>query len=109
MSLRPKERMITIIEVFRSLGYEPTPHLTWQAGALIRDEWKSQHNDAPPVKDNRRKTNTKGSHCFALYPQSFRPYMELYVKRVWSRAKQKDRNPLIEPDLPGLDEPGLGP
>jgi hypothetical protein len=83
--------MITVLDVFRALHLEPTKQHTWEAGARTRDAWATLTKGHLPPKDNRQKTNQSGSHCFALYPQTFRPYMEAIIRATQPHpARQGD-------------------
>lgn len=62
---------ITVVEVAKALGVEITNDLTWSVGRAVRERWQDLH-DALPPKDLRPKTNGEGSHCFAVYPPSWR-------------------------------------
>jgi hypothetical protein len=62
---------ITVIDVCRALQVEPDPPLTWSVGNLVRGMWERQYG-ALPEKDLRRKTAGGGSHCFAIYPYTWR-------------------------------------
>jgi hypothetical protein len=73
--------MITIIDVFRRLGLAPLKHETWAVGAAVRDRYQEIYG-ALPVKDNRPKTSGAGTHCFALYPESFAPIIEQVIGRM---------------------------
>lgn len=73
--------MITVIDVFRSLGLKPRKEETWAVGAAVRDRYQ-EITGSLPVKDNRPKTNGQGSHCFALYPESFVPIIEQVIGRM---------------------------
>lgn len=74
---------ITIIDVFRELGIETDKHLTWAAGDIAQYEYAERH-ERQPIKDNRRKTNGGGSHCFALYPVEWKPRLIEIVRGVAS-------------------------
>lgn len=79
---------ITVVDVFHDLGLEPIPEDTWSAGAAARNLYEEIVGQPPPL-ELRRKTNGGGSHCFAVYPSSWRPRLEGIVKSVAQvRAKQ---------------------
>ena len=59
--------MITIVQVMRDIGIEPTNELCWSVGNEVRDVWELE-NGRLPFKELRQKTNGPGSHCFAVYP-----------------------------------------
>jgi hypothetical protein len=70
---------ITVIEVIQDMGIEPTKELDWRVGKMMQ-EWFERTFGAPPIKDNRKKTNGTGTHCFALYPEFFRKVIENFVR-----------------------------
>ena len=61
---------ITVPQVFRSKGVNPTNEESWAVGTRIATMYADEYGEQPP-KDNRPKTNGQGSHCFALYPPSW--------------------------------------
>lgn len=64
--------MITIVDVCRDLGVEPTPALTWPVGTAVRQRFEGIYGSLP-YKALRGKTyGNGGSHCFAVYPEEFR-------------------------------------
>lgn len=81
---------ITIVQVCRDLGVEPTPELTWSVGMRVRDLYERRYG-ALPEKDLRPKTNARGSHCFAVYPEHMRPDIARVIKaHAWERRRQGD-------------------
>ncbi len=72
--------MITVIDVCRRIGIEPTSSLTWAVGAIVRDIYERRYG-CLPEKDLRTKTNGPGSHCFAIYPESFASIIECEIRR----------------------------
>jgi hypothetical protein len=48
-------------------------------GAAVAAAWEWQ-TGTPPLKDLRNKKKGPGSHCFALYPEAFRPRIELIIR-----------------------------
>jgi len=63
---------ITVVEVFRDLGVEPEKRATWTVGKAVAKKWRAEKGYEPP-KENRPKTGGGGVHCFAIYPEYFRP------------------------------------
>lgn len=63
--------MITVIDVLREMGIEPSKDLSWKLGIKVCLRYKEVYGQLPP-KDLRPKTCGVGVHCFALYPESFR-------------------------------------
>lgn len=81
---------ITVIDVFRDLDLEPIPEDTWAAGNAVRDLYEATTGHLPP-KALRPKTNETGSHCFAVYPESWREKIEEIVKLVARRRANQLR------------------
>jgi hypothetical protein len=81
---------ITVIDVFRDLDLEPIPEDTWAAGNAARDLYEATTGHLPP-KALRPKTNESGSHCFAVYPASWREELEEIVKLVARRRASQLR------------------
>ena len=75
------ERNITIIDVCEEIGVKPDSWLTWPVGNRIKNLWKDKTGNLPP-KELRKKTNGKGSHCFAVYPLSMKAEIEIAIKDV---------------------------
>ena len=76
------ERMITVMQVFSSLGHNPDPATSWSVGSQVASMYFRRHG-RQPHKDNRRKTNGTGTHCFALYPEGeWRPVIEDVIRRT---------------------------
>lgn len=70
---------ITVIDIMKELGVEITNDLSWSVGADVRALWE-ESNGREPDKELRTKTSGAGSHCFAVYPASFRPEIERVIK-----------------------------
>lgn len=60
---------------------KPVKEETWAVGAAVRDRYQEIYGSLP-VKDNRPKTNGAGTHCFALYPETFEPIIEQVIGRM---------------------------
>lgn len=71
--------MITVIDVIRAMGLQPTKPETWKIGDAVRALYESEVGSLP-VKVLRPKTNEPGSHCFAAYPDEWRPRIEAIVR-----------------------------
>lgn len=69
------DRKITVMQVFAAMGINPNPSVSWSVGSQVATMYANQYGEQPP-KDNRPKTNGQGSHCFALYPYSWREKIE---------------------------------
>lgn len=63
---------ITAIDVFKAKGLEPEPRLTWAVGAAVRERYRDRFGKLP-AKELRTKTAGGGSHCLAVYPESWWP------------------------------------
>jgi hypothetical protein len=61
---------ITVIQVFRALGVEPSPDQSWSVGSRVATAYQRVMNEEPP-KELRQKTSGSGSHCLAVYPSSW--------------------------------------
>lgn len=70
-----------MVDRIKALGYETDKRLSWACGDAVRDEWLRQEGELPE-KALRPKTNSKGTHCFAIYPESFRPVVDALVRRI---------------------------
>lgn len=82
--------MITVIEVFKSMGLEPSPDVTWPVGAAVRDRFLKRYGRLPS-KELRPKTSGHGSHCFAVYPDDWRPLIVDIIKKARAtKAAQSD-------------------
>lgn len=83
-------RGITVIDVIRSMGIEPTPDLSWSVGNAVRTMWERETGELPP-KHLRTKTAGTGSHCFAIYPPAWRDKIAVVIRahRV-EAARQSD-------------------
>lgn len=60
----------TVIDLAQHLKIETSNEAMWELGALVRDRWFSECGKLPN-KDLRKKKNGAGSHCYAVYPESF--------------------------------------
>lgn len=82
--------MITVIDVFRERGIEPESSKTWAVGQMVVQRYKRDFGELPP-KDLGRKTCGVGVHCFAQYPEEYRPVISEMIDRVTSElARQID-------------------
>lgn len=72
---------ITIMQVFSLLGHTPTNEQAWTVGNRMQREYAQEFGEQPP-KDNRPKTTGAGSHCFALYPATWRERIASEIRRV---------------------------
>ena len=79
---------ITVIDVMRDLKIEPTPALTWMVGDAVRNLWVDR-TGMTPEKDLRPKTYDKGSHCFAIYPETLRAEIERIIRTCEGEAARQ--------------------
>jgi hypothetical protein len=87
--LRKIAYFITVIDVIRDMGIETSNGLDWAVGARMARWYKKHHGDCDPVKDNNRKTNGGGSHCFAHYHESYRARIESFVRACQFEAARQ--------------------
>jgi hypothetical protein len=81
---------ITTLEVFHLLGITPTNEQAWSVGNRMQAMYAAEFGEQPP-KDNRPTTTGAGTHCFALYPASWRGRIERVVREVTdARRSQGD-------------------
>jgi hypothetical protein len=83
-----QEPQVTVVDVPREIGIEPTPDLTWSVGPKVRNIWEEE-TGAPPGHDLRNKTNGGGSHFFAVYPASFKPRIMEVIRAHWTQAAKQ--------------------
>tara|TARA_Y100000310_G_C20369726_1_gene662951 strand:- start:17 stop:313 length:297 start_codon:yes stop_codon:yes gene_type:complete len=92
---------VTIPAMIAELKLKYTKRLAWAAGNLCRHRWQEMTGTLP-TKELRQKTTGEGSHCFAVYPNTFRPEM----RRVLVSLQAADDEQLRLFDDPGeSDEP----
>ena len=72
---------ITVMQVFKALGVQPDPKVSWSVGSRIAAAYAEEYGKQPP-KENRPKTSGGGSHCFAIYPATWRRKIEKAIKDV---------------------------
>ena len=85
-----KEPGITTVQVFRALGIDPSPEQSWSVGSRMQRVYQLEHGAEPP-KENRPKTSGSGTHCFAIYPASWRPRIEAVIREVVAEdGRQED-------------------
>lgn len=86
---------LTVIEVMRGMGIEPTSELSWSIGSAVRDEYERTYGSAP-VKALRPMTSGPGTHCFALYPMEFLPSIRAIIAGHQTEAARQQS--LFEPE-----------
>ncbi len=79
---------ITVIDVMRDMGCELDKRATWSIGGRVVAEYRSRTGRLPP-KDLRTKTCGEGVHCFAIYPESFRPHIERIIREEGVEAARQ--------------------
>lgn len=72
---------VTVVERIRELGIEPSRELSWRAGDAVRRAWEARTGSLPE-KALRRKSSGTGSHCFAIYPESFTPEIDAILREL---------------------------
>lgn len=70
---------LTIHDVARRIGMELDNETAWSVGNRVMKAWLWQTGTLP-LKDLRTKKCGIGVHCFALYPPTFRPRIELILR-----------------------------
>ena len=79
---------LTVPDVVRELGLPPDKHANWAAGARVRERWRRLHQGQYPPKVLQEKTSSQGSHCFAIYPTSFRQIIVDIVEQEYGTSPQ---------------------
>jgi hypothetical protein len=82
------QREITIIDVFRELGYEPVKKETWAVGGIVRNKYYEAVGKLPEKK-LRTKTCGVGVHCFAVYPEQWRDTIAEVIREVASQKSMQ--------------------
>lgn len=73
--------MITIIQVAQSIGVNLDKATAWSIGSEMASVYVNEFGQQPP-KELRPKTSGGGTHCFAVYPASWKARI---VKAIRSR------------------------
>jgi hypothetical protein len=81
---------VTVIDVMRELRVELTSGLSWTVGARVREIWLAETGTLPD-KVLRPKTNDGGTHCFAVYPDSWRPRIARVIGECETEAARQGR------------------
>jgi len=84
--------MITVIDVMRSMRLECNPAVTWPIGARVRDFYENMSGSLP-TKVLRPKTNSGGTHCFAVYPETMRPDIERIIRLFTDESARQGELP----------------
>ena len=72
---------VTVPAMIAELNLKYSKRLAWAAGNLCRHRWEELTGEQP-AKELRKKTLGGGSHCFAVYPESFRPEMKRLIESL---------------------------
>ena len=72
---------ITVVQVIRAMGINPTNDLTWSVGNRMQALWAKEHG-RQPATGLTPKTHGGGSHQHAHYPASWRGTIEDEVRKV---------------------------
>lgn len=75
---------LTIHDVAKGIGVALSDTQAWTIGSDVAAMWEHDVG-APPLKDLRTKKKGPGSHCFALYPPSWRERIENYIRTFRTR------------------------
>ena len=87
------ETRITVLDVFRSLGVEPTSKHTRWAGSEVARVWR-RTTGTETVLERRPNAAGRGLRAACTYPESWRPEIEAVVRCV------VERGPVPPADLP---------
>ena len=93
-----RDAEFTVIDVIRDLGFEPENEFDWAVGQKAQKVYAWRYG-RQPRKDLRPKTHRRGVHCFALYPEDFRPTVEKIVRKM---AADFEAARSAQPALPGI-------
>lgn len=76
-------------ELLAELGHVADEKRTnWELGAQLREAYKRKYG-ALPAKQLREKASGAGSHCFAVYPASFKgEAREIVAEHMRGKARQ---------------------
>jgi len=81
-------RTFTLLDLLDEMNIEPHNELTWTLGAALRERFRELH-DRLPEKELRTKRSGLGSHCFAVYPISFKPEAQKIVTAHETESKKQ--------------------
>lgn len=80
------DHRITVLQVAAAMGLTLSNEQAWAVGNRMQNAYRLEFGEQPP-KDNRPKTSGHGSHCFALYPATWRERIEGEIRKVTSVAR----------------------
>jgi hypothetical protein len=72
-------KTVTVMQCFALLGIVPESKVSWSVGSRVAAMWREEHGEEPR-KELRAKTHGAGTHCMAVYPQSWRKRIERVIK-----------------------------
>lgn len=79
---------ITVPQVAKAIGVVMDRRTAWSVGSEMATRYQTEFGEQPP-KDNRPKTNGHGSHCFALYPQTWEPIIRAAIEKHIEEADKQ--------------------
>jgi hypothetical protein len=82
---------VTVLDVMRDMGVEPSPRVSWAIGTRVRDEYQMLFDALPPKALRPKTSGTGGTHCLAVYGPEMRPTIERIVREhSVAAARQAD-------------------
>lgn len=81
--------MVTIIDVARSMGVEMSKEVSWEVGTACANKYREIYG-TQPMKDLRTKTSGGGTHCFAIYPQTFVPIIKAAIEAAGAERDRQE-------------------
>lgn len=98
-----KCNFITVIDVMREMGVEPTDKLDWAVG-LTMAKWYIQLTGFDPPKHNAPKTFKPDEvHAFAHYPECFRKRIQDFIRMHKFELERQGwlfQDPPLDPPTP---------
>ena len=82
---------ITVIDVMREQRVEITAELSWQVGAAVRNRWLAETGTLPDKVLRPKTAATGGTHCFAVYPASWRPHIARVIGQFERERERQGR------------------
>lgn len=87
--------MITVHDVCKDLGIEPSSRLMWAVGKAVAAEFESRHKIKPAMRRAPKRCGS-GSHCLAHYPADWRRRIEeviLSMRAIYTPAPAPEAKP----------------
>lgn len=81
---------VSIHDVAERLGVVLSNEQAWEIGAEIANRWETVMR-ARPTKDLRPKKVGQGSHCFAVYPPTWVPFLEGAIREAGAESARQGR------------------